>query len=134
MPRPAVFTAETRARLLARIEMGTSLSAAAVASGVSANTAKAWMARGRRETSGPYVDFVSAVADARSAARARPAPMGADELARVVSELARAGSVAAAKLRWEMLRADAVPAVASEPVAVSTIDQLAARRRAGEIA
>lgn len=135
MPRPVVFTAETRARLLARIEMGTSLSAAAVASGVSANTAKAWLARGRREDSGAYAAFAAAVEAARAVARARPEPMGADELERLVSEMARAGSVQAAKLRWEMLRASAATTSgASEPVASSKIDELAGRRRAGEIA
>ena len=35
----------------------------------------------------------------------RPAPMDAAELAEVVSRLARAGSVQAAKLRWQMLQA-----------------------------
>lgn len=136
MASRGLFTAEARARVLARVELGVSFEEAATAAGVNAHTARAWLARGRREDSGPYADFVSAVADARAVARAAPAPMGADELARVVSELARAGSVAAMKLRHEILRAEAVAATpAARAVvghAVSTIDQLAARRRAGE--
>jgi transposase len=129
-----MFTPEACARLLARVELGVSFEEAATAAGVKVNTAKAWLARGRREDSGAYAAFAADVEAARAVARARPAPMDAAELARVVSELARAGSVAAAKLRWEMLREAAASAAAREPVPVtsSTIDQLAARRRAGE--
>jgi ketosteroid isomerase-like protein len=50
-----------------------------------------------------YAAFVEAMDEARLAARARPEPMDVDELARVVSDQARAGSVQAMKLRWEML-------------------------------
>jgi hypothetical protein len=50
--------------------------------------------------------------------------MGADELARVVSEMARKGSVQAAKLRWEMLRA---PNGQEAPDA-DEFDELKARR------
>lgn len=59
-------------------------------------------------------------------ARARPAPMGEDELAAVVSELARAGSVQAAKLRWEMLRATIAAEDQADPLV--ELDRLALRR------
>ena len=67
-----------------------------------------------------------AVDAARAMAGARQAPMDEDELAGVVSELARAGSVQAAKLRWEMLRA----AIAAEDQAdpLVELDRLALRR------
>jgi hypothetical protein len=47
-------------------------------------TAKGWLTRGRRGQGGEYTEFVEAMDDARAAARARPEPMDADELARVV--------------------------------------------------
>ena len=52
--------------------------------------------------------------------------MDADELAQVVSEMARNGSVQAAKLRWEMLRA---PDGEGRPDA-DEFDELKARRAA----
>lgn len=135
MASRAVFTPEAVARVLARVELGVSFEEAATASGLKVDTVKGWLARGRREQSGAYAEFAAAVAAARAVARARPEPMGADELECLVSEMARAGSVQAAKLRWEMLRAEAVPTAArSAPTARSKIDELAARRRAGEIA
>jgi transposase len=131
-----VFTPEARARVLARVELGVSFEEAATAAGLKVDTVKGWLARGRREDAGAYADFAAAVAAARAVARARPEPMGTDELERLVSEMARAGSVQAAKLRWEMLRAASAPAASREPAptARSKIDELAARRRAGEIA
>jgi hypothetical protein len=119
--------------VLARVELGVSFEEAATAAGLKVDTVKGWLARGRREDAGEYADFAAAVAAARAVARAAPAPMDAAELARVVSETARAGSVQAMKLRHEMLRAEAAPAGgAAEPIAQSKIDELAARRRAGE--
>ena len=51
--------------------------------------------------------------------------MGAEELARVVSQMARKGSVQAAKLRWEMLRSENVPEAEHGDI----LDELEARRR-----
>ena len=51
--------------------------------------------------------------------------MNADELARVVSEMARRGSVQAAKLRWDMLTATEEPD--KEPA--DEFDELKERRR-----
>jgi hypothetical protein len=52
--------------------------------------------------------------------------MDEDELASVVSELARAGSVQAAKLRWEMLRAALAAEEQADPFV--ELDRLALRR------
>jgi len=52
--------------------------------------------------------------------------MDTDELARVVSESARKGSVAAMKLRWEMVRATDPQ---DENLAVDEFDELKERRR-----
>ena len=67
---------------------------------------KAWLTRGRREDSGDYAEFAQAVEEARAVAAVRPEAMDDEELARVVSQMPRACSVQAAKLRWEMLQAE----------------------------
>ncbi len=54
-----------------------------------------------RAMSQEQVEIVRAIGEAREIARNRPAPMDGEELARVVSEVARNGSVQAAKLRWK---------------------------------
>jgi hypothetical protein len=103
---------------------GVSLADACRAEGLRVNTVKSWLHRGRQEGEGPYADFARAIDEARHAAKAQPGSMGADELARVVSEMARKGSVQAAKLRWEMLRA---PNGQEAPDA-DEFDELKARR------
>jgi hypothetical protein len=52
--------------------------------------------------------------------------VGDEELARVVSQMARKGSVQAAKLRWEMLRASD----GQERPEADEFDELKARRAA----
>lgn len=99
------FTPEARGALLERFAAGVSLRDACRALELRERTVKGWLTRGRRESSGDYADFATAVDEARQAARDRPEPMTADELQRVVSETARKGSVQAQKLYWEMLRA-----------------------------
>lgn len=110
----SLFTEEVRAGLLARLELGVSFADAALAAGVRPETARSWLTRGRREGDGPYGEFAQAIDQAREVARSRPAPMDEVELAEVVSGLARAGSVQAAKLRWQMLRAERPDQVRSD--------------------
>jgi hypothetical protein len=100
------FTEEVRAGLLARLELGVPFADAALAAGVRPETARSWLTRGRREGDGPYGEFAQAVDEAREVAGSRPVPMDEVKLAEVVSGLARTGSVQAAKLRWQMLRAE----------------------------
>ena len=99
------FTPEVREGLIERTAAGVSLADACRAAGVREATVKSWLTRGRRERSGEYAEFVSAIEQARAAASSRPEPMEGGSQAAVVSEMARKGSVQAAKLRWEMLRA-----------------------------
>jgi transposase len=116
------FTPEVRGALIERTGLGLSLADACRSVGVREATVKGWLTRGRREGSGDYAEFVAAIERAREAARERPDPMDADELARVVSEMARKGSVQAAKLRWDMLTAaegpDKEPATSATPTAL----------------
>jgi transposase len=119
------FTPETRGALLERVAAGVSLRDACRAVGLRDGTVKGWLARGRQEGSGPYSEFAEAIDQARQAAKDRPQPMDADELAQVVSEMARNGSVQAAKLRWEMLRASE----GGERAPGDILDELEARRR-----
>jgi len=111
--------------IAARIELGVSLQDAAVAEDVSPHTARSWLQRGRREQSGIYNDFAAAVERARERSQAAAAPMDREELKIVVAEAARAGSVTAAKLCWEILRAE--PGEDADPLA--GFDELAARRQ-----
>jgi hypothetical protein len=83
------FTPEVRGALIERTGLGLSLADACRSVGVREATVKGWLTRGRREGSGDYAEFVAAIERAREAARERPDPMDADELARVVSEMAR---------------------------------------------
>jgi hypothetical protein len=121
------FSPETRGALIERIATGVSLRDACRVLGLREKTVKSWLTRGRREGAGEYADFANAMEEAREAAKRRAEPMDADELARVVSKMARAGSVQAAKLRWEMLRSNpGKPAAAP----VDEFDELKARRAA----
>jgi predicted transcriptional regulator len=128
--KTTTYTPEARlammAAIAARVEHGVSLPDAATAEGARSETVRTWLRRGRREDSGPYADFARAIREARKAAGDRPEPMDADELAKVVSEMARKGSVQAAKLRWEMLRAPD----GQERPAADEFDELKARRAA----
>ncbi|MEK6272975.1 MAG: hypothetical protein AABM42_10070 [Actinomycetota bacterium] len=126
--KTTTYTPEARqvlmARIAARLEYGVSLPDAATAEGARPETVRTWLRRGRREDSGPYADFAQAIEQARERCASRPEPMDADELAQVVSEMARNGSVQAAKLRWEMLR---TPNGQEQPDA-DEFDELKARR------
>ena len=125
------FTAETRGGLVERTAAGVSLPDACRALELREQTVKSWLQRGRHEGSGPYAEFVAAIENARASSAARPGPMDAAELARVVSQAARAGSVAAMKLRHAMLAAeqgddDATGDNNDDPLA--EVDELARRR------
>lgn len=120
------FTPEVRGGLIERAAAGVSLADSARAVGVREKTVKDWLTRGRKDDDGPYADFAQAIYDAREAAQSRPQPMDADELAQVVSGMARKGSVQAAKLRWEMLRS--LEAGQEEDKPVDELDELKAAR------
>lgn len=127
------FTPEARAALLERFAAGLTVADAAAAEGLNRFTVRDWIAKGRRESSGPYTEFAAAVDDARREARERVEPMDHDELLRVVSEAARKGSVQAMKLRWEMIcaeRADEETAEPTEEDALAEVYELAEARRA----
>jgi IS30 family transposase len=126
------FTPEIRGALIERTAAGVSLRDACRALGLREATVKGWLTRGRRENDGDYAAFAAAVDRARADRRSRPEPMDADELARRVSEMVRGGSVQAAKLRWEMLRA-AEPdgeGVKDDDDPLAEVDELARRRTA----
>jgi transposase len=119
------FTPEVRGALIERTAAGVSLPDAARAIGIREATVKSWLTKGRRERSGEYAEFASAIEEARAAASSRPGPMEGGELAAVVSEMARKGSVQAAKLRWQMLTASET----SEEDRADEFDELKERRR-----
>lgn len=100
------FSPKTTARIVARLEVGLSFADAARATGTNVATAKGWLRRGRLEESGPYTEFAAEVAEARESAEGVGGLMDADELARVTSTQARAGSVAAMRLRWAQLQGE----------------------------
>ncbi len=120
------------ASIAARVELGLSLADATVAEGGRPETVRGWLRRGRSDKAGTYREFATAIEQARDTAQNRPEPMDADELALRVSEMVRRGSVQAAKLRWEMLRApqdgegEGVQDADDDPLA--EVDELARRR------
>lgn len=123
------FTPEVRGGLLERAAAGVSLADSCQAVGLRLNTAKSWIARGRRETDGVYAEFAEEFDAARRAASERPEPLTEDELRRLVSQMVRQGSVAAAKLYWTMLltdRGEEVTLDVDHPLA--ELDELRARR------
>jgi hypothetical protein len=123
-----LFTDEARSQVLASVSLGVSLDDSARAAGVSPRTLRSWIERGRREDAGAYAAFVQGIETARQAARARPEPLTAEEHRLAVSDMVRAGSVTAAKLYWELLKADP-PDEADESEPASVIDMLARKRR-----
>ncbi len=120
------FTPQARGALIERVASGVSLTDAARAIGLREKTVKGWITRGRREDEGDYTEFAQRIEQARREADERPQPMDPDELARVVSEAARRGSVAAMKLRHEQLGAEDAP----EQEPADEFDELKARRSA----
>lgn len=100
------FTPEMRSALLDRIERGASIPDAAAAEALHESTLKGWLARGREESEGDYAEFAEGIEAARSAYREQlERPMDREELEREVWKAVRAGSVAAMKLAWEILKA-----------------------------
>ena len=129
------FTDECRSALLERIRIGVSLPDACRAAGVRHKTVKGWLTRGRREGDGEYAWFTLDVERAREEAeQALQIPMTEPEHRLAVSELGRAGSVAALKLYWEILlddrKRDPEQEKAAEPGSLEALDELASRRAA----
>jgi transposase len=94
------FTAEARTGILARLELGMSLSEAAEAVGVHPATARGWLFRGRKADSGALRDFADAVEVGRGRRPRRQAPL---------EQLVRAGSIRAARRYWGKLRGESRP-------------------------
>ena len=113
--------------VLEAIRAGASVADAAREAGLSPRTVQRWLARGRREQAGAHRDFTEAVEAAWRARELPPSdePMGDGELRVAVSEAARAGSIPAMRLCWEMLRADRERRA---PNALDEFDELARRR------
>ncbi len=128
---PPKFTPENRGALIERTAAGVSLPDACRALELRLPTVKSWLTRGRREGEGPYAEFAAAIQAAREEARNRPEPMDEAELLLVISDLARKGSVQAARLRWEMIcaerKSDDEEPQAEDPQPRG-IDELATRR------
>lgn len=94
------FTPETRGELLAQIRSGMGYGAACESIGLSVNTGKGWLRRGRQEPDTEYGTFAQAVDAAREAAAA--AEMTDAEFKAHLNTAVRRGSVQAMKL-WLQL-------------------------------
>lgn len=110
------FTDDLSAQFVERFRAGVSLEDACRDLEMRPQTVKNWLSRGRKEPDGTYGPFAAAVDEAREQAKAEEPPMDADELARVVSRAARKGSVAAMKLRDEMLERERLREADEAPV------------------
>jgi hypothetical protein len=123
---------EAMSGIATRLEYGVSLADAARAQGVPPDTAKSWLRRGRAEQTGPYADFAAATKEARDRV-AEQTPLDYEELRKVVARAARAGSVQAMRLWWELLRETAEEtAAAEEDDPFAEFDELARQRAARE--
>jgi hypothetical protein len=125
-----LFTPETKAAIVARLEVGFNFVEAAEGAGIKKGTARGWLARGRRESEGEYADFAEAVERARAGQKIEA--MTTEEHRQKVSEVARRGNVQALKLYWEMILADRKSPDETEETSdpLTEIDELA-KRRAG---
>lgn len=131
MARPSKFNPEARAVLIGGIANGLTLEDAARAAGVGTQTVKTWLRRGRKEESGEFAEFARAVTESRD--KALPEPLTEDEHRRLVSAIARKGSVQALKLYWEIILADrdANETEDEQPAdPLAGVDELAERRAA----
>lgn len=99
------FTPANRAAILARLELGQSLTAAVAGAGLPLPTVKTWLARGRRESGTDYAAFAAQVDAAKpKVPKAGEGPIDdQDELLIVASTFARRGSVPAMRVVWEIL-------------------------------
>jgi len=103
-----------RGELVGALRVGVSLADACRHASVSDRTVRHWIARGRREPGTAYATLACEVDAARETA-GDVGPMDEAELRRVVSRAAKAGSMPAMKLLWEMHRAPARPAPSGAP-------------------
>ncbi len=127
------FTTERRTQIIEAVAAGVSIADAANAAGVRHTTLKEWLAKGRADDApDDFAAFAAAVDGARRASDERPEPMTRDELKHVVSDMARRGSVNAAKLYADILdREDEAndDPVDDGPNPLAAVDRHAARRR-----
>lgn len=97
------FSPDVTSAILARLEHGVSFKDAAIAEQVKPETARSWLTRGRRESTGEYADFAAAVEQARAKAEAAAAKeMTDDEFKEHLASAVRNGSVQAMKLYDEI--------------------------------
>ncbi len=134
MPARAKFTTARRSAVLAAVRSGVSLEDASRRLDVAPRTVANWISRGRRERSGPYVDFAAAVERARAghARELASRRLDTEALLRLLERAARNGSVAAAKFLVE--RIDRERAGGREPNPshpAGGFDELARRRQPG---
>lgn len=89
-----------RAELIGLTRAGLTLVDACARAGLSENTVKSWLKRGRKEVGTDYADFADALDRAR--AEAADALMDEDEFMAHLNKAVRTGSVQAMKLWWEI--------------------------------
>ncbi len=114
--------------LIELVSEGLSLTDACREAEVPVDTVRGWLKRGRREESGPYARFAREIDEAR-AFEPPPGSLSEDELLEFVVRATKKGSVPAARLWWEILRAKERPPRADS---LSAVDELAARRAQGK--
>ena len=104
--------------VLEAIEAGASVADAACRAGCAERTVERWIKRGRDHKAGPYGSFATAVEQPRDSRRldvAAAEPLDRAGLEAEVARAARAGSVPAMKLMWEIIQSrKATPADARQ--------------------
>ena len=111
------------------VQDGLSLAEAASRAGVPVDTVAGWAAKGRKDPEGRFGAFAAELDEARRNATASLSGelMSLDELRLVVAAKARAGSVQAMKLAYELLRD--VSDAPAKPSGLAALDELAAKRK-----
>ncbi|HYI37253.1 MAG TPA: hypothetical protein VEX39_11635 [Thermoleophilaceae bacterium] len=120
---------EVQAPLVAAVVNGATVAEAAVTVGAPYRTVKRWLARGRSESDSRYVGFAAAIDAARERSGAiEETDLSEQELEAVAWRAARAGSVLAMRLCWELLQRRRVANPSAEEQIFLELDEIALRR------
>lgn len=135
MTRQATLFERVSEDVQAAIEAGASLADAAREAGCSPRTVERWLARGRADLHGPYGPFTDAVDYARGMQDLEDAreTLDPDEHKALVTKAARAGSVPAMRLWWQMEKHEKESRRAASEDTLNPLDELARLRRVREM-
>ena len=125
-PRERKWTEANRAVIVANVKANGNVAGAAREIGIRTKLVEQWIAKGRREKSGPYFDFVKAIEKAKKEYQRQP--LTREEFEKHLSRAVRNGSVQAMKLWHEINRKGADDENKDPADPFEDLDELAPRR------